>query len=368
MNPSRLTFTVLALVAVCGLTLAQNDPGSRGKGGSGGGSGGNSGGSSGGSSGGRQNGDGSRDRSGGGSSGDRDRNNQPYRSEQSSDSRTKREDAGGRKQEKSRSGEVRYSSTNNVTVTSSQVDSRTFRSFPREQIPPSLADQVRRSDRNVSVNLSYNGFRTGYCQYNRNWRDDNFYYPFYQFQPVRNVVCSPWYLYSNLPPYIFVDRITILTPPSSFYNNWDPISYRYYGRRSWSRNWDSDRDRYADQLDDTLDDIMDAFERRDRRRFEQYIPNRGTVAISQDGVYAYSLDVDDFADLATDLIQGTRTNDYRVVNVRTQGLGRVNVLMQHNYTDSWNYNRTVWHSYVLEAGRRGRYEITEFGTSSYRNW
>jgi hypothetical protein len=266
----------------------------------------------------------------------------------------------GRAIRQSRSGTVHYGSSNNRAI-----DRTNFR-IGRAQsgIFSQLDRRIQRSESRVGIvygNYRGNnwGYRTGYCHWNNNWRDDNFWYPFYVFDPFsfNRFVCSPWYYYSFLPPYLNTTRIVVV---NNYYNYQNFNGDRY----EWRRPSNSDRyDRNRD-LDFAIDDIVSAFEEGDRRAVNRMIPRSGSIAIFLDGRYNYSLNPDDFYDLFMDVMENSRTRRYIVEDVRTSG-GVTRVTARHEYLDSWGAQQTVYHEYTLEQ-ERGGYVIREFGTSNAR--
>lgn len=254
--------------------------------------------------------------------------------------------------DKGRLGQSNYGSNNNQGRGGNGINI----DAPRLQLNKgSLPSQVFRSE-NIRVN---NNWRRGYYSYRDNWRDDNFCYPYYTFNPWtanRSCSVSPWYYYPHLPGYIWASRIT-------YYDNcsWNfsiGTSYNWHSRGGYS-NYDNDRNR--SELDDALYDIENAFERQDRRALERLIPERGRVNIYMDGTYCYSLNGDDFYDLMLDNIQDTDTVRYTITRVTTSR-DEAQVSASHDYIDPWGRRQCVYHHYRLERDRYG-YTITDFLTS-----
>lgn len=214
-----------------------------------------------------------------------------------------------------------------------------------------LDSQVRREDRIRIIT----GGRRGYSHYNRDWCDDWFNFSFYAFDPYRyRCVIGPWYCYPHLPAYLVVNRVVYIEVPI--------ISYGYPYR--WTRvnaGWDTDR--YG-ELDYSIDDLVRGFERRDMNLIGRLVPNNGRVNYYFDGRYEYSILADDFYGLLSDLVEGTLTLDYRVLDVRRDGR-YATVFAEHVYQDTWGARRSNYHMFRFEDVR-GRYEIRDFGTSNNR--
>lgn len=225
-----------------------------------------------------------------------------------------------------------------------------------------LPNRVYRQDR-VGV---VNGFRTGYYHYNRGWRDDNFWFPYYTFNPwAGNFVFSPFYSYAFVPGYIGLNRVTIIggyQSPWSWQNgvvyNWD----QGYANGTYYNN-DRQTDRAAR---DAVDDLRDGFIRGEPRYLSRLVGRDGQVAILRDGRYDYSVSVDEFDDLLRDLATNSRTQSYRVIDSRVFN-DSIRLVAQHDYIDPWGQGQTMYHHILLQPDNRG-YTIREFGTSPSRFW
>ncbi|MBA4292915.1 hypothetical protein C0431_08060 [bacterium] len=159
-----------------------------------------------------------------------------------------------------------------------------------------------------------------------------------------------------MPGYITTVRVRF----DNFSFEWRSGStYRWQHRNDnddWGWSWNDRDDR--SYLDETVDDIYDAFRRGQVRYLDRLIPTRGSVWIELNRYSSYHVDGDDFYDLMKDLIEGTRTRDYRIREVR-RDRGRATVVAEHSFSDPWGRTRTSRHYYGLEEGRRG-YEIVAF--------
>lgn len=262
----------------------------------------------------------------------------------------------------SRSGNVSYGSQNNV-----RFDDKSYRiNRARTGFLHNLDRKIDRTEGRVGVIVSpLNGapwgYRWGYCHYNRNWRDDNFWYPYYIFDPFayNRFVCSPWYYYPFLPPYINTTRIIVVNNYYG-YNNWSGDPYYWQAPDNGTRYSDDRDSRYDRDLDYSIEDLVTAFQRNDRRSASHLIPRSGSVAIYLDGQYNYSLNPDDFYDLFMDAVENAKTTRYMIEDVR-YGRGVAKVRARHDYEDPWGRSETVWHEFTLEQDRGG-YVIREFGT------
>ncbi len=244
-----------------------------------------------------------------------------------------------------------------------EIPATGYRRAPIDLFKGPLDHQARRE----SVEIRAPNLRIGYVHYDSRWRDDDFFYAFYEFRPLPGrCTVSPWYYYPHLPGYIRVGRVVILQPVIAIYSVNDRYYYPWRDAPIyvWSRPvWVSDRYRAGD-VDWALDDIVSMFERRDRRALERLVPRFGRVGVWIDEDYAYSLGPDDFYDLLLDNAFGTRTRRYDILEVR-RWRDQVRVLARHDYEDPWGRIDSVYHTYRLEW-QSGRYVIVDFGTSSFR--
>lgn len=198
------------------------------------------------------------------------------------------------------------------------------------------------------------GYRCGYYGYWGGWSDSFFCFPFYCFDPFASVCyCSPWYYYPCLPAYVAAPNVIVETSyPSA---NWSGNDY----------NWSPDSQGGGNPvLDDSVRDIVEAFQHDDHMAINRLVPHDGNVQIFTDGKYSYSLKSNDFYDTYVDGIEGTKTTQYEILDVRANGDGTARVVAKHEYTDPWGKRAFVYHRYFLK--REGdTYVIREFGTSNY---
>lgn len=220
-------------------------------------------------------------------------------------------------------------------------------------IPPVSSNSRIRRDGYREDRVDANRFRNGYCHYDNGWSDYRFWYPYYGYTWYSgcNYVCSPFYYYYHLPAYVNVIRVHI--GPLTWIHcstpyTWTAPVYDQYGYND---------NRYY-EFDYAVSDIRRAFEQRDMRTMAHLIPTRGNVEIDMASDNQYSLDGSDFYDMLRDLVEGTRTIDYRIRNVYREG-GRATVEAEHIFQDPWGNEECVRHTYGLREGRRG-YEITYF--------
>ncbi|HLO97846.1 MAG TPA: hypothetical protein VK171_04550 [Fimbriimonas sp.] len=268
----------------------------------------------------------------------------------------------------SRSGTVKYQGSNNANPSRTAPNAN-------YNIPPrsygvintnSMEFRAARQDApRHGNNLYYNGWRTGYCHYNPNFVDINFWYPNYCFTPYSgvNVVISPWYSYTFLPGYLNHTRVTVISYRNSWFWNVGNVYVYDSGYNNWGYESNSRRNR---DLEYAVDDLVDGFERQDYRSLQRVVPDRGRIAIMRDGEYDYSLDVRDFEDLLNDLVGNADTNKYRILETRTYR-DSAKISAVHEYRDQWGNRQRTYHMIYLEE-EDGRLVIREFGTSNRRIW
>ncbi len=253
-----------------------------------------------------------------------------------------------------------YGSVHNV-FHEQHVDRVTFDRAPI--VHPNIAGHDRPADFHAGDwnhhDLFHGGYRWGYYHYDRHWRDDDFRFGFYFFVPVGAFVCSPWYYYPALPPYIAEDRVIVVNDSQPLWNSgeagWQSYRWEVPGQGGGS---------YTD-LDYALQDIADAFQSQSPTAIDSLCPRTGRVAIYTDGRYSYSLSASDFYDLFRDGTNGARTSRYQILDVRTNGHDIANVLAEQDYTDPWGKPVTVYQTFRLQQEGRN-VVIRSFGTSQDR--
>lgn len=380
MSRSLLALSLGAVVVLAAPALADDILG-KGGGGKGGGSGsgsGNSGGSAGSGSGGSRGGRNEPPpaRSGGSQSGGQSGNRgsgsssgsggvgagrEPGRPSSSGNGKSGNDELLGRSGgAKSRSGDVRYGTVSNTGREPGRSNGPVrVNDAPITRNNGAIGREANREDRIVRNDPRY---RNGYHHYDNRWRDDNYWYPHYQFNYRPDCVPSPWYYYQHLPAYVTIARIewggiTFDIRSGNRYNWRDTYNNGNGNGWGWGR---SDRN----EIDDTVQDIRDAFQRRSARLFDSMIPSRERVTIDLEGRGSYSIGGDDFYDLMRDLVEGTRTYSYNIREVRVNR-GQLTVVAEHEYSDPWGRRERQIHTYGLEEGRRS-YEIVYFRTD--RRW
>ncbi|MBS1716393.1 MAG: hypothetical protein JSS72_01525 [Armatimonadetes bacterium] len=203
--------------------------------------------------------------------------------------------------------------------------------------------------------ILFGNFRVGYVQHDNHWRDQRFIYPHYVFYPTDRCRPSPWYCYYQLPPYITITRIIIVSSPYSWDEPWSTYQYRSgYGDLSYRR---------SRALDHSLEDLRRVFETGNMRDLDELISNQD-VAIYDDGRYSYSLGPDDFYDLVADCVRSVDTNQFRILEVNTYR-NDVKIVACHDTTDPWGRQQSIYHE-IRMTYDDGRYVISGYSTSPYR--
>lgn len=252
-----------------------------------------------------------------------------------------------KKSGESRSGRVSYDGGHNVK-TLGRPD------FSGE-MPRIDTGRIRREGhREDRVRVVDNRYRNGYRFYNDWWSDNCFWYPFYGFSywDGCGYVCSPFYFYGHLPPYLSYTRISF--GPFS----WTRCETRY----RWSPpRWDSYSDySNARDFDSAVYSLERAFEQRSVRKISSLIPTQGRIEIEMDYGNHYAINGDDFYDMMRDLVEFTDTTSYRIVDVYRDG-DQATINAVHEFRDSYGRIQCVRHTFGLENCGRG-YEINYFST------
>jgi len=186
--------------------------------------------------------------------------------------------------------------------------------------------------------------RTGYYQYNRNFRETRFHGRHYFFEPFGQCVYSPFYIYTMLPPYISgADTVYI-----------DPGPYGaevWYGYR-WQESNDAGN----------ILAIVQAFQDANASDIASLVPRQGYVEISINGEYRYSLTGNEFYGFLQDAIESVQTVRYGIVSTRYNDQGDIKVVAKHDILDAWGDRKSVYHTFRLSL-ENGYYVIRQFGTS-----
>ncbi|MBS1705633.1 MAG: hypothetical protein JST40_07140 [Armatimonadetes bacterium] len=278
----------------------------------------------------------------------RDRGNQGNGGSRIDTNRSNRDTGAGR------SGTSRYGSQSNRTPSRQQVPPQRY-DIPRRDSGNNSGRGAQEATRNHRAEPKHN-YREGYYHYDRNWRDDRFCYPYYNFSWSNNCVISPWYGYYNLPGYVSYARVSFTIPQWRF---------AFDGIFTWNSNSNYGRDDRWDQycdndLRDAVYDIESVWQNGDTRALDRLISGNDRVVIRSQNAEVYTVRPDDFYDMMRDAALDTRTNRYDIERV-SGGRGGARVIARHEFYNAWNQREVQYHSYILEQGRRG-YQIVEFGT------
>jgi len=219
--------------------------------------------------------------------------------------------------------------------------------------------KVDRRDGHGGTIVNVNGWRNGYCHYDRNWCDRNWFWDSYCYSPIVNY-CTPslYYYYGCLPGYIWLPRVIFCNRPVIVYVesaiNWTYCNNGYY----------LEQPSYS-SLDRAVSDIVDAWRLNDASRLERHIAQDTQVAVYLDGQYSYSLEPYDFAAISRDAIQTVRSKSFTVDRVARRNNDMVVVYATHTFVNADDFYETVYVAYTLE--RTGNeWFITEAGSSHNR--
>jgi hypothetical protein len=187
-----------------------------------------------------------------------------------------------------------------------------------------------------------------------NWRDENrssvhvsFNFGLYLFNPYdQPSYVSPWYDYSELPPYIPASTVTVIN------------GYRC----QWNQGTLYSLNGSDSGLNQSADSIADAFLNRDTTAIDGMIPTSSQVAIFTDGNYAYSLPGGDFQQMIADNVNDVNTVSFKVTSTDRFNGGAI-VHATHVVQTADGGQETVYQTYRLRAESGDHYVVTDFMTS-----
>ena len=217
---------------------------------------------------------------------------------------------------------------------------------PSHNFRGNFPSHITRPARSSGLSISFGsaGLRIGYFQYAQNWNDSHFRYHSYGFTPGNSVVYSPWYYYSNLPPYI---------------NSSSVIYVDGYSRAVPSYRWQTYRRDAASQ--GAIDRIANAFQQDNAGPIISLVQPNSRVAILMDGQFQYDLVGEDFENMLSDMVQSTQTESYTVDAAHQYG-DHLQVQGTQRFRDANGDTQTVHMEFVLVADRNGDFSITEFNS------
>lgn len=197
-----------------------------------------------------------------------------------------------------------------------------------------------------TVALSAPGMRVGYYQYVPNFRANLFYYSNYRYNPGQ-AYYSPWYYYSNLPPYVSTGSLTVIPSYTSSVVNGEWTAYN-----ATSPN---------PAVDGIINRLQATFQTGDPIWLMRLARSSGRIAIFMGGQYQYSVGATDFSTMLRDLVLGTQTTGYTVDQVQEWG-DELRVQTTHQFIDSQGLSQIVRQVYVFGQDINGNLQILEFGT------
>lgn len=235
-----------------------------------------------------------------------------------------------------RSGRSQYGTTNNRTNRNQNASEDDWR----------IRQRADRQD-NSRPKYDNNNRRSGYYHYDPRWRDDNFSYPYYQFEYRSGCRPSPFYGYPSLPAYVDARR-TSRWDNNDYDCEWRWEDYRWNYRDRYDRD-----DCY--RLNCAIRDLCRTYQRRDYWALDAIIDGAVRVRIQVGSNDAYSLRGEDFFDLIFDGVNSSRTRSIDVESVRVSG-PYVRVRLRHEWTDPWNQTCRSYHEYTMRDD--GRHYVT----------
>ena len=191
------------------------------------------------------------------------------------------------------------------------------------------------------------GMRIGFYQYVSQFADSYFYYQNYGYAPGSNFY-SPWYYYSNLPPYVPSDAVSVVPNYTSSAFEMDWVKY--------------DPAVASNPVNDQVINVLNtAFRLRQPALLNRIARNSGKVAVYLGGQYLYSVAGADFARMSNDLILGTQTTGFQVDSAQTFG-SQLRLKTTHQYIDSQGIQHVAGQVWVFGDDQNGNTQLLEFGS------
>jgi hypothetical protein len=166
---------------------------------------------------------------------------------------------------------------------------------------------------------------------------------------------SPWYYYPYLPGYV--------APSSVYFDSSGLIMGSFSGMPYLYPTHNVVPEPGTNSiLNAGIHDIANVFRHKDWNALDRVVPQSGNVNIYMDGQYEYSMSADKFYDMMKDNADQSQTVRYHILDVRIDRQGYVRLVAQHIFTDPWNNQQTVYHTYTLAVNGQS-VQVVEFGTS-----
>jgi hypothetical protein len=189
--------------------------------------------------------------------------------------------------------------------------------------------------------------RWGYTAYFPDFMDSMFCAGGYVYDPelAPDCVASPWYYYSNLPPYLSASKI-VASPQSEGWKTTEPKPG-------------------SPDLADALTQLAGAWQTQNLSALDVLIPRTGEITVHVEGQEPYALAADDFYNLLRDGITNTKTISYAILDAHKVSDRLAFVSAKHTFLDPWGRHKAITHTYSFALTVRG-WQITNFESSSYK--
>ena len=198
----------------------------------------------------------------------------------------------------------------------------------------------------------------------------NSYYPYYEPRYSASLTyISPFGFYFGIAaPFLSRQRVYDRRPRNVYV---ELVSYRGDNFQRYddtrSENYFDRRDlgRSEPGLNNAIDELREAFGRGNIDSLATLVDPQTEIAIFERGAYSYSMDANDYLDVARDAIASTRTIRFDLTMLHRRANGVYAVSGRHDYRDRNGRSRTVYVSYVLES-IDDRWTLTQVGAAPDR--
>jgi hypothetical protein len=231
---------------------------------------------------------------------------------------------------------------------------------------PRQAPQTLRTGGGIRT---FQGWRSGYSPSPQRFNRRTFAFHRYvlDYADTQAILLSPFYFYSNLPPFIqepsSPDQVADTdSGTNSGESDTGELSNSTSNSPSSPSAQDSSESVTDSDSDGAVEDLRKAWTSLDTAALEKLCPKSGNVKVSV-ADQTYDLNAADFANLIQDGVNGTLTASWKIADMHANDT-EVDLRVIHKFSDSSGNLRSVVQTYTLVDDGSG-FLIREFGSEPY---